>query len=75
MASPTYRAMYKCRLCGKVFDGGKRTSFNVATMETAKMLTGYKSSLYMTEMHHCADGAIGVADFQGWMEEGGAADG
>ena len=74
MESPTYMAMYKCRLCGKVFGSGKRTSLNVAAMETAKMLTGHKSSLYMTEMHYCTESGIGVADFQGW-KEGGDADG
>lgn len=74
MASPTYRAVYKCRLCGKVYDAGK-ASFRMATKETALLLAGRNSCVNMTVMHACAADGIGVADFQGWAEEGGDADG
>lgn len=72
-----YKAMFKCRLCGKVYESEVATGNKDIT---------YKSMLYLTctgkpsepqaptllEVHHCKgydSGEIGIADFIGWKEE------
>ena len=72
-----YKAMYKCRLCGKVYeDGTVAGKRNVAVKEISLLLFGSKIgkpiSLSMQTLHFCDSynkGDIGVADFIGWKEE------
>lgn len=62
-----YRAIYKCRLCGEEYIGG-RTGVAVAMQETA-MIACVGSGKYGTHLygtHNCEDGAFGLSDFYGF---------
>lgn len=71
-----YKAIYKCRLCGKVYRNGVETSESAALNATAMIAAGVKihEPLAPTpmEIHRCLGnyaGRIGLADFQGWEKE------
>lgn len=64
-----YKAIYKCRLCGKVYsnltaaaDLVERSMLEQAAGTFGEVPLGQP----MTKTHSCADGSLGLADFQGW---------
>lgn len=72
----TYKAVYKCRLCGKVYRNGVETSEIAAVNATAMIAAGVKITEPLAptpmEVHRCMDkyaARIGLADFQGWERE------
>lgn len=67
-----YRAVYKCRLCGKVFENGitgvghavaigvrltREDNFDVGNVHGSRHIT-----------HNCEDGSFGFADYQGFRK-------
>lgn len=63
----TYKAMYKCRMCGKEFCKAETTR---KTAKADVMNACYREER-MREIHYCTDfekGNIGVADFIGYKE-------
>ncbi len=58
-----YEAIYKCRLCGKVFSTGivnsKKDFEDIITFK-------FPETEYF--MHHCEDNNIGCADFLGYSK-------
>lgn len=71
----TYKAMYKCRLCGETFEDGATNSEGVATMTAIEISMngvsrGRGNPLGEKETHCCPDGSIGYADFLGFKMEG-----
>ena len=66
-----YQAIYKCRLCGEVFQSGQ-TGKDIAYSETMFLCVG-ESSQYGQHgkiLHNCSDGSFGIADFQGFKKVG-----
>ena len=67
-----YRAVYKCRLCGKVFENGITGSGCVAgiairlTTEDNFIQSGIYGHRHIT--HNCEDGSFGFADYQGFKK-------
>ena len=68
-----YKAVYKCRLCGAVYENGATTGTDMARLTITELTCGLVCTLpmapRMTETHDCAGGytgSMGVADFQGW---------
>lgn len=70
----TYRAIYKCRLCGEEF---KYCQTGEEIAQTANMvLTVYGHAkhikgardIYKNVNHYCKDGSFGFADFQGFKK-------
>ena len=68
-----YKAIYKCRLCGKTYRS--TTPGGTANREKAEAcMVQFNAGICgiilpsptMTETHHCGGGAMGLADFQGW---------
>lgn len=72
-----YKAMYKCRLCGKVYDSGTATGNRKLVEKAMYMLVimgkiSEPQAPSMQTVHFCdsfENGNIGVADFIGWKEE------
>lgn len=64
-----YQAIYKCRLCGKLFNGVAISSERIALETTTDACLGIKNEVIcapqIREVHLCADGSYGVADFLG----------
>lgn len=57
----TYKAMYKCRLCGEVFHPYGELEIEMKPKE----FYGFTN-----KTHYCEDGSAGMADFLGFkMEE------
>ena len=74
-----YKAIYKCRLCGKVYHNGAETGEGGAMCNLAMIATGVKITEPLApqpyEIHRCHSpraGSLGLADFQGWDKEGEA---
>lgn len=75
MARKTYRAVFKCRLCGETYT--TCTCSEILARRTAQnACDGIFDELHglapqMNEIHNCSNGNIGIADFQGYelMEE------
>lgn len=69
----TYRAVYKCRLCGRIVDSGARAGRAVAMKETSLLVNGIPSKngahIAMVIWHICDNAEIGICDFHGWKEE------
>ena len=70
------RAVYKCRLCGKVYRNGAETNEDGAMCNLAMIAVGVKISEPLApqpqEIHRCRGdhaGSLGLADFQGWEKE------
>ena len=70
-----YRAMYKCRFCGQVYENGTVTgNRDLAIRELIYMSLGEDSPKIqgplMLDTHFCDGerGPIGLADFQGWRK-------
>lgn len=73
----TYKAIYKCRLCGQTYCDGTRGDYNAAVDSMAHVHLGLVSIdprvPTRTTTHACGGnytGSMGVADFQGWEKEG-----
>lgn len=71
-----HRAIYKCRLCGKVYKGAQVVGKDIATMCMTELVAGIRGTIpgapTITETHQCGGdhaGALGLADFQGWAKE------
>ena len=69
-----YRAVYKCRLCGAVYQTGATTGEAVATLHMEEMSAGICSTVPLAprkiETHRCGGkytGSLGAADFCGWQ--------
>ncbi|WP_373216557.1 hypothetical protein [Ruminococcus sp. 5_1_39BFAA] len=64
-----YQAIYKCRLCGEEYSGG-RTGAAIAISETTKIAVDgvgiHGTRLHGT--HNCDDGSCGLADFLGFRK-------
>lgn len=72
MANKEYRAIYKCRLCGKTFENGI-TSVGVAVGITGRLLGENEfaqGNIYGSRyaIHSCEDDSCGFADFQGFRK-------
>ncbi|OYO76126.1 hypothetical protein C8E03_108177 [Lachnotalea glycerini] len=73
--SDTYKAIYKCCLCGKKFPLPKIEIYsdNIEKIISDFQLRSYASGrnylLHLTEKHRCKDGSLGFADFQGFKKE------
>lgn len=71
-----YKAMYKCRLCGKIYESGAATGNRKLVEKAMYMLvsTGELSepqAPLLLEPHFCKGyehGEMGIADFIGWKE-------
>ena len=73
---PTYKAIYKCRLCGAVYHNGTCTGEKIATICMQQINVGISGIVpdapRVTETHYCGGqfaGSMGLADFQGWKME------
>lgn len=73
----TYKATYKCRLCGATYQNGATTGEELATLNIFRLAAGLQGprSPKMNEVHNCGGdhaGSFGLADFQGWeaVEDG-----
>ena len=72
-----YKAIYKCRLCGEEFCAPTYTTDETTVMHCMVcMVTGVRGINAMqpnpTHAHACDGkyaGALGLADFQGWIKE------
>ena len=72
----TYKATYKCRLCGEVYQSGATTGKEMAERCMVELVCGIRGTVplapTMTETHGCGGnhaGSLGLADFQGWEME------
>lgn len=71
------RAIYKCRLCGEIYQAGPSVSVDVAARcmveINARLVSTYPMvAPAMTNTHFCGGdrgGDMGLADFQGWQAE------
>lgn len=73
---PKYKAIYKCRLCGGVYESGKPVHENAAEMAMLQFNIGITGLLpdapRMTDTHLCGGqfaGSMGLAVFQGYKQE------
>lgn len=71
-----FDATYKCRLCGEAFVDSSTKNEDFAGDSIIALRTRDKySSEYFTldayryARHHCADGSLGMADFQGFKKK------
>lgn len=69
-----YQAVYKCRLCGFITNGCCTDSEYTVMTEIYNLSEDKRSeqAIYprTIETHHCKDGSIGAADFQGFKKIG-----
>lgn len=70
-----YRAIYKCRLCGKNFDDGTVNKQQLASNGTVAIAVNgnadnamKESALFRYSVHCCDDGSFGFSDFQGFKK-------
>ena len=70
------KAIYKCRLCGEIFEDGTVGEELAQAINMALVVTGNTQrvkcarNLYKRTMHYCKDGSFGFADFQGFKKVG-----
>ena len=60
-----YRILYKCRLCGEVFEHWKTKNRDLAIEEIAKAAAETGSNCHKYFPHHCNELDIGMGDFIG----------
>ena len=72
-----YKALYKCRLCGEVFQISATTGEKLAERCMVELNVGLVCTVptapTMTWTHNCGGdhaGSLGMADFLGWKKEG-----
>jgi len=71
----TFYQKYKCRLCGKSYHNAAATGNYSLAWKCAFALTAnfqpFKEPLSpsLLGIHHCNNGSIGIADFEGWERE------
>lgn len=71
----TYKAMYRCRLCGKAFYDGAEANENQAQLRLFELAvfghTKDAPRVELLEEHNCGKpfDSIGLADFIGWDAE------
>lgn len=66
-----YQAVFKCRLCGESYVGACTGNKNIALQSLTSACLGLPlqpQAPTMTETHACANGDLGVADFQGFRK-------
>ncbi len=67
-----YRTIFKCRLCGEIYEGGCTGSKNIALQTVTLACLGLPApepqAPTMTEVHSCQDESFGMADFQGFRK-------
>ena len=69
----TYKAMYRCRLCGKAFCSGEETDERLARGCINLIVSGIKQKYIPTPkmllLHDCGEpyNGIGLADFIGFI--------
>ena len=72
-----YRAIYKCRLCGKVFFNAataRRNTASLSVVYTALKASGITPQFaspnapMQVDVHNCKDGSYGMSDFLGMKE-------
>lgn len=69
-----YRAIYKCRLCGKEFVHCKTKEYTAMSLTVALTVNDttdhvrYDDILHRHLLHNCADGSFGYADFYGFRK-------
>lgn len=71
-----YKAMFKCRLCGKIYEDGTATGNKDVAYKAMVHLTctgkpSEPQAPLLLEPHFCKGyehGEMGVADFIGWKE-------
>lgn len=69
------KAIYKCRLCGEVYQNGAHADKEVAGLLMVELNVGLVTprAPTMTETHTCGGdhaGSLGLADFLGFQGEG-----
>lgn len=68
-----YKAVYRCRLCGKEYRPGITTDQAMAVAHMEELAAGLCGTVpvapRLTEPHPCHDGSLGVADFLGWKAD------
>lgn len=66
-----YREIYKCRLCEEIYGSVGTDSEKTAKYVVKKRMSNATSPKKpdLTELHICADGSLGVADFLGFLKE------
>lgn len=68
----TYRAMYRCRLCGKAFYNGAETGGPGALLHLTELIVSGKpanpNAPHLLMPHYCGKPfeSMGLADFIGW---------
>lgn len=71
-----YKAIYKCRLCGKEFEYCRAGEVIAQALTVALAVNGttehvrYNGNLHTHTTHECDDGSLGIADFQGFQKIG-----
>lgn len=74
MEKMEYRAICKCRLCGKEFEDGTTGEAIAQAITVALAVKGTtenvrcQRNLYRNTTHFCKDGSFGFADFQGFRK-------
>lgn len=69
-----YKAVYKCRLCGELFEEGITGEGNAEAVNVALTVDEnfYNSNTHTSGHrhmpHYCKDGSFGFADFQGFRK-------
>ena len=64
----TYIAIYKCRVCGKIFAGNRIGYFKENAAR--KALNDYLSSnMFKISLHQCMSDGYGIADMAGFILE------
>lgn len=67
-----YQAIYRCRLCGELYNGSYTKSQIMALGNMICVCTETidkePQSPYLHDIHNCSDGSIGVGDFQGYKK-------
>ena len=70
----TFKASYKCRLCGTIYERyimcGSR-EVKRSTLCAAGLCSRSKNIFTptATDIHNCEDGSFGISDFVGWKHE------
>lgn len=72
----TYKAIYKCRMCGEVYAAAVVADKDIADKCMTELVTGIRGIVpgapTITDTHYCGGdhaGSMGLADFQGMQKE------